>query len=273
MKHTEERHILSAEIKNDSEYYNHLMHLGTYSFASKFIANKKVLDYGCGTGYGAHLFSKSASEVVAVDISEEAVEFAKTAYINKNLTYKLISELEAESFDVITSFQVIEHVPSDIDYLKKIKSLLKPGGIFIVSTPDIKNRLFPYIQKPWNIYHLKEYSNIRFRKLLIPFFNEVEMLKIGSNTDFALHEIKRTLKQRNISLLSTLFFYPYPVRAFLLNFIASLFLVLKRLKPKQNQKEQKTTTTENYISTYTLDDIVVEANPALSTELLAICRH
>jgi ribosomal protein L11 methylase PrmA len=55
MKDTGERHILNENFNNKSELYLHLMHIATYEYAKNFVKNKKVLDYGCGSGYGTHM--------------------------------------------------------------------------------------------------------------------------------------------------------------------------------------------------------------------------
>ena len=113
MDNTSERHIPNEQFKDEAELYNHLMHVATYQYAFKFIAGKRVLDFGCGSGYGSYMLSGMAHSVTAVDVSREAVDFAKEKHAAANLVFKTIPELADEKYDVITSFQVIEHVSND----------------------------------------------------------------------------------------------------------------------------------------------------------------
>lgn len=270
MENTGERHIIEEKITEEADLYNHLLHLATYQYAEGFIAQKRVLDYGCGSGYGSFSMSKVAEHVVAVDVSKEAVEFAKGKYKAQNLEYNLTSDLRNEKFDVITSFQVIEHVSNDKEYVRKLKSLLKPNGYLLISTPDRKGRLYRFIQKPWNIFHLKEYSYKSLNKLLSSQFDEVRILKIGSKSELVLKEISRTKRQKLVTLPCTLFFYPNAVRVFLLKMQSKLFKKAKAfLRPKAEQNDD---TKEDLSNRYTIADIEFDENLEFSTDLLAICK-
>ncbi|GAB0157822.1 hypothetical protein CHRYSEOSP005_31080 [Chryseobacterium sp. Alg-005] len=271
MKDTGERHILNENFNNKSEFYIHLMHIATYEYAKSFVKGKKVLDFGCGSGYGTQMLSEDAQSVTGVDISKEAIEFAKTNYTASRLDFKTIPEISNEKFDIITSFQVIEHVPNDNQYVTDLKRLLNPGGYLLISTPDKTNRLFNYIQQPWNIFHLKEYTAGSLHHLLQKHFNQVEVLKIGSDSDLVLEEINRTKKQKILTLPCTLSIYPYSVRVFLLNALKSLFELKKKLKPEAQKEVTENSITNNFTSQYSQKDIKIEKDMQYSTDLLVIC--
>ena len=274
MKDTGERHIIHQQFANKSELYLHLMHIATYEYSKKLVKDKKVLDYGCGSGYGSHMLSLTAGSVTGVDISKEAVDFANNEYNDPNLNFKTIAELGNEKFDVITSFQVIEHVPDDKKYTSALKQLLNPGGILIISTPDKKYRLFNYIQQPWNIFHLKEYTPESLEKLLKKYFKQVEILKIGSDSDLILEEIKRTKKQRIAVLPSTLSIYPYSLRVFLLNVQKRIFELLRKIRTgNKNPLRSEDNTSADFASQYSHEDIVFKKEMQYSTDLLAICKN
>ncbi|SEM25413.1 Methyltransferase domain-containing protein [Chryseobacterium taichungense] len=274
MKDTGERHIIHHYFTNKSELYLHLIHIATYEYAKKFVKDKKVLDYGCGSGYGSHMLSEAAADVTGVDISKEAVDFAAQEYRSPNLNFKTIAELGNEKFDIITSFQVIEHVPDDKEYTSTLKQLLNPGGLLIISTPDIKHRLFKYIQQPWNIFHLKEYTPKSLEKLLRKYFNQVEILKIGSDSDLVLEEIKRTRKQRIAVLPSTLYIYPYSLRVYLLNLQKKVFNLLKKIRNRHNNPTQSLhNTSSDFAMQYSHEDILFDKEMEHSTDLLAICKN
>ncbi len=274
MKDTGERHILGESFTNEAEYYNHLMHLATYENTLKFVQGKKVLDYGCGSGYGTYMLSETADKITGVDISSEAIDYAQKNYTKENLNFLTLSELSDEKFDVITSFQVIEHVYNDKEYVQKLKTLLNTNGVLIISTPDKTDRLFPYIQKPWNIFHIKEYDSGGLNKLLKKYFQDVEILKIGSDGGFVLKEISRTKKQKLITLPCTLFFYPNFLRIYLLKLQSKIYELLNvvRIKYKAKPPENKNDKEYDFISKYSVSDIKFGKNLDQSTDLFAICK-
>ncbi|MFA5327131.1 MAG: class I SAM-dependent methyltransferase [Prolixibacteraceae bacterium] len=271
MENTGERHILDEDISDEAEYYNHLMHIATYQFALKYVKGKRVLDYGCGSGYGSYMLSDVADNVTAVDISDEAILFAKSCYNANNLVFNSTSELLNEKYDVITSFQVIEHVVSDKEYIEKLKNLLNPEGCLLISTPDKNVRLFNYIQKPWNIFHLKEYTSNGLLKLLQNYFDTVEVLKIGSDADFIVKEISRTKKQRLLTLPCTLFFYPNFLRIFLLNFQVRIYNAINKYRKNNKVTPKNSKHSIDFKTKHSINDINIAANMEFSTDLLAIC--
>lgn len=270
MERTFERHILTNYFKSDAEFYNHLMHIATYQFGSKYAKGKRVLDYGCGSGYGSFILSNVAEKVTAIDTDKDTIEYAKSNYSASNLDYKNISKLN-EKFDLITSFQVIEHVDNVKNYIAQLRSLLKPNGYVLLSTPERKNRLFKYIQKPWNIYHKREYSEETIRRQLMKIFDKIETLKITSKPEFVMKEILRTRKQRIITLPCTLFIYPDTVRVMLLRLQSEIYnwIVSKRIR--QEVSENEIIQQEDYKSKYTIADIEIKDNPEIWTDLLLIC--
>lgn len=271
MEDTGERHILNGHFNNKSEFYLHLLHIATYEYAENFVKGKTVLDFGCGSGYGTEMLSKNAAKVTGADISKEAVDYAKKTFVSHNLDFKTIYELKDEKFDIITSFQVIEHVPNDIEYIKTLKKFLNPGGHLLISTPDKKHRLFNHIQKPWNIFHLKEYTSESLENLLIKQFAKVEILKIGSDSDLVLDEITRTKKQKLITLPCTLFFYPKALRAFLLKSQKQLFELKNKHKPGNNNSITENIKSDDFTSKYSSKNIIFKKDLDLSTDLFAIC--
>lgn len=143
-----------------------------YVFASKYVRNKIVLDVACGAGYGSHFLATSgAKRVFGVDIDKRAVSFAKEYYTHPRVTYIQgdITNLPFpdEFFDVIISFETIEHLPQPEACVREIRRVLKDNGIFICSTPNIK-----YTKHP--PYHLHEFYPNEFFDLLESNFREVK---------------------------------------------------------------------------------------------------
>jgi SAM-dependent methyltransferase len=84
-------------------------------------------------------------------------------------------QFEDESFDYVISFQVIEHIKQDKEFVKEVSRVLKKGGKFIVSTPNAPMSL---TRNPW---HVREYRGEELRELLKSEFSEVEMLGVNGN--------------------------------------------------------------------------------------------
>lgn len=146
-------------------------HIMRYVFASHLVQDKTVLDIGCGAGYGSHYLACRADTVVGVDVSLHAVTYAKKNYVKKNLYFlqgnALHLPFETNSFDVVASFETIEHIREYKNYVKEMKRVLTPGGIFICSTPHIN-----YTRHP--LYHVKEFYPEEFFQVLKMCFDHVE---------------------------------------------------------------------------------------------------
>lgn len=225
---TTERIIAENQLSNRESYLLYLIHLATYKYALSFVDGKNVLDYGCGSGYGTALISDYCTKVTGVDISSEAVRYARSHYNAPNLSYLQIEPAEIallpfpdSSFDVVLSFQVIEHVQNVSVYLQELNRVLAPGGQIIIATPDRSTRLFPF-QKPWNIWHLREYTMDELYATLSTCFSDVNVLQTGGSPDILRIELKRVKRLKWLTLPFTLPFIPDAIRKACLIFIKNL---------------------------------------------------
>lgn len=128
-----------------------------YEFAKPFIAGQKVLDVGCGLAYGTALMAESAASITGLDYDKETIEENRKQYSSiKNLDFSqaIIPPLPMpdNSYDVITSFQFIEHIAPRKEFLKECFRVLKPGGSLLVTTPNAKKSLAR------NPFHVHEYT-------------------------------------------------------------------------------------------------------------------
>lgn len=271
MPDTGERDYINLMPENLAEWYMHLMHIASYEYASRFAEGKKVFDYGCGSGYGSACLASVASSVLGADISTEAIDYAREHYIQKGLEFMNISILQqqCEVYDLITSFQVIEHVKRRDEYLKTIKERLVPGGLALISTPNRENRLFRF-QRPWNIYHLVEYSPESLRKLLLQYFESVDILYISSLPELITAEIIRTRKLRKYTLPATLPFYPEFLRTALLKMQSNMASAVKNLI--NHHSVSTSVGKQPTVFPYTSSDIIISPEAVISSDLIAVCR-
>jgi SAM-dependent methyltransferase len=160
-------------------------HVSRYRFACDFARGRDVLDAACGAGYSAPMFLEAgAHSYLGIDINGKVVELATKRY----RTSPAISFLEddacefrrvpEQAFDLVVSFETIEHVPSAEKFLANVRRALRRGGIFIVSTP-YRLRYSPgnkLSSKPWNPYHVREWNENEFLDLLKPWFRVIDVL-------------------------------------------------------------------------------------------------
>lgn len=155
---------LETFVKNETT----IEHLHRYGLTISFIKNCTVLDLACGSGYGSNLMAQYAKEVIGVDIDESTVLEARKRYKSPNLQFKTGSaektNLNSRYFDVVVSFETIEHHDKHEEMLVEIKRILKPGGILIISSPD--KYYYSDVRGFKNQYHVKELYENEFKSLL-----------------------------------------------------------------------------------------------------------
>ena len=161
-----------------NKHYGKFEHLHRYALATEYIVGKIVLDIACGEGYGTNLLSQKAKMICGVDISDEAITHAKEKYIKSNIEFKLGSAskipYDDDLFDVVTSFETIEHLLEQEEMFSEIKRVLKKNGILILSSPE-KNI---YAQRdPNNKFHVKELTLDELLKLSHSHFQNTIVLK------------------------------------------------------------------------------------------------
>lgn len=151
------------------------VHLKRYEFAARFCRGKVVLDAACGVGYGSSFLSNTAKEVIGVDISAEAITYAKDHYQKENTRFQMMDagnlDFPERYFDLVCSFETLEHLDNPLNFLAEVKRVLKEGGIVIISTPQAKKT----VSKPGNPYHKVEFSKNDFNNALRKYFTKVEI--------------------------------------------------------------------------------------------------
>ncbi|MEN1729274.1 MAG: class I SAM-dependent methyltransferase [Pseudomonadota bacterium] len=173
-----EKHELinSKEFKSEEEFVLHLIHSFAYHQVAKCAVGKTVLDLGCNTGYGSKILAGMAAKVIGVDVSENAVSIARETNQAPGIEFHLIDgkqlPFEADTFDVVISCQVIEHIVDYEVYIGEIQRVLTPGGIVVFTTPNALLRLDPGM-KPWNPFHVTEFNADEIGELLRSHFPAV----------------------------------------------------------------------------------------------------
>ena len=158
-------------------------HLERYHWVAQWTERRRVIDAACGTGYGSALLAQQGAQVVfGLDLSEEAINEARRLYQVNNLHFEVADvtrlPIEDEAYDVFVSFETIEHIDNVDQFLSEVVRVLKPGGRFICSTPNrtLTNAGTRIHDRPFNMYHLREYTSKELETSLSRYFPSVRLV-------------------------------------------------------------------------------------------------
>lgn len=145
-----------------------------YEIAAQAVAGRRVLDLACGTGYGGPVLAQAgAAKVVCVDICPQTVEYARQRHSFGNLQY-LCGDAEKfewpEPFEVICSFETLEHLKAPQSFLERLRNLLVADGRLFLSVPLGETR-------HWDPYHLHAFERNQIFAMLQKADFEVDLYR------------------------------------------------------------------------------------------------
>jgi 2-polyprenyl-3-methyl-5-hydroxy-6-metoxy-1,4-benzoquinol methylase len=128
----------------------------------KYASGTNLLDIGCAQGFFLYNASKVGYTTKGIEISQDAAEYAIREF-GLDIEAKLFEELQfpENHFDVVTLWQVLEHVPYPLTVLKEVHRILKPEGLLVVSTPNIEGIPAKILKKKWwdiKRLHINQFS-------------------------------------------------------------------------------------------------------------------
>ncbi len=166
--------IASDKIPSDNPIHQRL--LKAYYAANPYIKGD-LLELGCGEGRGVELLAPTADSYTGIDKIKSVTEALSRKYPDYQFSDGVFPPFpfEDNSFDTIVTFQVIEHVKKDEEFIKEIYRVLKPRGKALITTPNIKMTLS---RNPW---HEREYTGDQLEELCGKYFQNVEMKGIAGN--------------------------------------------------------------------------------------------
>jgi len=163
----------------DRVSYHH--HLARYRFAYRNMkGGERVLDAGCGTGYGARLLREKAHSVIGIDNSPLAVDYARQNFEGPGVHFARmdcqILAFPASSFDLMVCFEVFEHLESHDHFLRECLRVLTADGSLILSTPNMVTAdLHMKSIGQSNPFHINMLDLSGFRSVLNRHFQDVQM--------------------------------------------------------------------------------------------------
>ena len=138
------------------------------SFSSK---EKNLLDIGCGTGDFLKIAQQNKWTVSGIEPNDNAREIANIKTSNSVYKTEELLKFKAQSFDIITLWHVLEHLPKLNEHISILKSLLKSNGVLIIAAPNYKSYDAKYYKEFWAAYdvprHLWHFSQSSISKLVV----------------------------------------------------------------------------------------------------------
>ena len=160
-----------------SDNYVFQRSLLAYVEAAKLVSGR-VLEIGTGSGYGIEVISPNVDSFVTIDKFETSAREKIKGHSNvefKKMNVPPLTGLEDNSFDVVISFQVIEHIQKDHEFVKEIHRVLKPEGKMIITTP---NKSMSITRNPW---HIREYEINVLKEMFEKYFSSVDARGVFGN--------------------------------------------------------------------------------------------
>jgi 2-polyprenyl-3-methyl-5-hydroxy-6-metoxy-1,4-benzoquinol methylase len=161
------------------------LHLERYELACDHADGSRVLDIACGVGYGSRMLADAgASTTVGVDIDNEAVEYARHRYGRDRLSFVVgdADSFNDEPFDLIATFETLEHVPSEDRFLRRLTELLRPSGILLLSGSVGETSDFYF-------HHRRDYEGREYRDLLSKHGFEI-VSELNQKRHFAARDVR-----------------------------------------------------------------------------------
>jgi len=150
---------------------------------SKYSHDGKVLDVGCAAGFFLDQAKKSGLSCFGVELSNEAAQKAKKNHNNIFVGKLEDAKYENLFFDIVTMYDIIEHVTDINSTIREIHRITKPNGLIVISTPDISSWHAKVMGKNWGMItpfeHLYYFSKENMKSFLIK--HGFEILEIRKN--------------------------------------------------------------------------------------------
>ena len=147
-------------------------HFHRYAWARGLVGDLDVLDCACGEGYGSRILADAARSVCGVDIDAETIEHATRRYATDGLSFTRASALELpfgdDRFDVVVSFETLEHLAEHDELMSEFRRVLRPGGFLVMSSPDKKT--YSDDTGVENEFHVRELYRDQLEALLDRYF-------------------------------------------------------------------------------------------------------
>ena len=248
--------LTGERLDDDHELYGPDLarHRSAYQYAARSVRSGRTLDLGCGNGYGSAELSDAGGRVVALDrIAPDSQHRRESLhYVRADLAGV---PLASHGFDLVVSFQVIEHLEDPSTYLEAIVASMRSDGTALITTPNVLQ------SDGVNPFHVHEYEASELCRLLERHFERVKMLGVGMSPRASRYQADRLRRIRRIMKLDPFGLRNWLPRAWIDWLFARFSVVVRRGIQKGDGLPDLTTL-----------DFPVGPADEKSLDLLAVCR-
>ena len=210
--------VFAKKIPSDKELEEHYKGYGRNDYLSpitikrynellntfeEFRKTNKILDVGCGIGYFLEVAKERGWDVYGTEYTDEAIEICEKKGITMHKGILKSENYVEESFDIITSFEVIEHINNPIPELTNFHKLLRKGGLVYLTTPNFNSILRYRLKSDYNVICYPEHLSYYTPKTLKnAFLNTGFQMKKIETTGFSLTRLKTSKGSSNEAFIS-----------------------------------------------------------------------
>jgi ubiquinone/menaquinone biosynthesis C-methylase UbiE len=157
----------------------------------------KILEVGCGIGTVVNELSKKGHDIIGIDISGEAIEYGRKKYGDISLDIQAAETLpyEDESFNVVLSFDVFEHIAAIDKHISEVRRVLRPGGYYLFQTPNKYSNIIYEIlwtkSLQWRQYHPSLHSPGQLRRRMARHSFETRFVKMNPINKFTEKKLQK----------------------------------------------------------------------------------
>lgn len=157
----------------------------------------KILEIGCGIGTVVNELSRKGHDIIGIDISGEAIEYGRKKYSDIRLEVQAAEILpyEDESFNVVLSFDLFEHIAETNKHISEVRRVLRPGGYYLFQTPNrYSNIIYETLwtkSLQWRRYHPSLHSPGQLRRRMARHGFEIKFIKMNPINKFTEKKLQK----------------------------------------------------------------------------------
>lgn len=146
-------HLTDADLAERHSAENRARQHALLQKLSSHTTGRKLLDVGCGDGQLLQTAAEAGWDAAGIDLSEAAVDLCRRRGLDASNTDFFDRSLDTQRFDVIVMSELVEHVPAPQRFLSRAESLLEPGGVLYLTTPNFGSLARRMLGERWSVMH------------------------------------------------------------------------------------------------------------------------